>query len=170
MTRRAARHAGRAAGLALLALALPGCGAIADVTGAAAGIAAGTASANPAVGYAVGLGVRAATDEVVRVVVRRRQRAEQDEVAAAIGAAGLGETRRWRVEHDIPIGNGGGEVRVLRVITTPLAACKEAAFSVEEEENGATQRSWFVTTACEQNGTWTWAAAEPAVTRWGNLQ
>ena len=155
---------------ALAAGALAGCGSIPDTAGAVAGITAGGISSNPLVAYAVGLGVRAVTEDVVRRVDRRLQAAEQREVAAAIGAAAPGQARPWRVEHGLPlIGDAGGEVRVTRVVENPLAACKEALFSVEAGEGAARTREWFTTTACEGDGGWRWAAAEPAVARWGSL-
>ena len=65
-------------------------------------------------------------------------------------------------------GDAYGEVRVIRLIQTPLALCKEALFSVAAGEGE--EREWFSTTACDEGDRWRWAAAEPAVERWGNLQ
>ncbi|WP_376099473.1 hypothetical protein ACE7GA_11455 [Roseomonas sp. CCTCC AB2023176] len=149
------------------ALLLAGCDTVADATGAVSGIAAGTATGNPALGYGIGLGVRAGAAEALRYGARRWHRTEQDVVAAVIGATPPGESRPWRVRHSLPIGNEEGEVRVLREIRSPLATCREALFSVAEDGGAA----WFVTTACRApDGSWSWAAAEPAVPRWGNLQ
>lgn len=158
--------------LALLLLAAPlaGCGAAADLTGAAAGIAAGTAFANPAVGFGVGVGTRAAATAGLNWVVRVRQRGEQDAVAEVIGSLAPGEVRPWRIEHSIPIGDQGGEVRLVREIDTALARCREALFSVAEDDEPGAARQWFLTTACRQGGRWRWASAEPATARWGSLQ
>ncbi|WP_426958555.1 hypothetical protein [Muricoccus radiodurans] len=151
-------------------LALAGCDTVADAAGAVAGIATGTAFGNPAVGYAVSLGVRAGASEGLRYVSRRWHRTEQDAIAAAIGTTPPGTTRPWRVRHDLPIGNGEGEVRVLRVIPSALATCREAVFSIGDIGDPPAERSWFTTTACANGGAWQWAVAEPAVPRWGNLQ
>jgi hypothetical protein len=159
--------------LALVGLAaapLLGCGQVADITGAVAGGGAALASGNPVVGYGIGIGVRAATATGIRYVVRRRQQAAQDAVAVVIGSLAPGETRAWRIEHDIPIGNEHGEVRLVRVLDNALATCREALFSVAAGPAPEAPRQWFLTTACRQGDRWKWAAAEPATRRWGNLQ
>lgn len=156
---------GRAA-LLLVALALGGCETVADATGAVSGIAAGTATGNPALGYGIGLGVRAVAGEGLRYAARRWHRTEQEAIAGVIGATPPGATRPWRVRHDLPFGNGEGEVRVTREILSTLATCREAFFSVAEDGRA----EWFATTACRApDGRWSWAVAEPAVPRWGNL-
>lgn len=160
------------AGWALLLLALPlaGCGgAVADLTGAAAGLAAGTAFTNPAVGFGVGVATRAATTAGINWAMRTRQRGEQDAVAEVIGSLAPGEVRAWRIEHSIPIGDQGGEVRLVREMDTALARCREALFSVAENDAPGAAREWFLTTACRQGERWRWAAAEPATGRWGSL-
>lgn len=157
--------------LAGCALPLLGCGQLADVTGAVAGGGAALVSANPAVGYGVGIGVRAATSAGLRYVIRRRETAAQDEVATVVGVLLPGESRRWRIEHDIPIGNAEGEVRLVRVLDNALAPCREALFSVDDGKADAeAPRQWFLATACRQGERWKWASAEPAVARWGSLQ
>ncbi|MGG5886385.1 hypothetical protein ACLF3G_04540 [Falsiroseomonas sp. HC035] len=153
-----------------LALALAGCGQVADISGAVAGGGAALASSNPAVGYAVGIGVRAAVSAGVSEVMKRRQGAEQDALATVIGALEPGETRPWQIRHAIPIGNQQGEVRLVRVLDNALAQCREAAFSVTGDATPAAPRQWFLTTACRQPEGWKWAAAEPATSRWGALQ
>lgn len=132
-----------------------------------AGLVTGAASANPAVGIAVGVSVRAATAEGVRRVSLARQRNEQDAIAGAIADAQVGERRTWAVDQRVT-GDAYGEVHVVRLIETPLAVCKELLFSVISGEGGSP--AWFATTACDDGSRWKWAAAEPAVERWGNLQ
>lgn len=149
--------------LLLLLLSLGGCGVAADLTGAVAGIAAGTATGNPAAGFAIAVGTRAGVQAGLNWAVRVRARGEQDAVAEAIGSLAPGEVRPWRIEHDIPIGNEEGEVRLVREMVTPLATCREALFSVSDGQ-------WFITSACRQGERWKWASAEPAVPRWGALQ
>ncbi|MBU8546901.1 MULTISPECIES: hypothetical protein [Roseomonadaceae] len=148
----------------LLALALPGCGQVAEITGAVAGGGAALASSNPALGYALGITVRAGVTAGMQGVMRWRSREEQDALAAAIGGLAPDSAGRWAVRHRIPIGNRDGELRLVRVIDNALAECREALFSVQ----GETQ--WFLTTACRQGETWKWAGAEPATGRWGSLQ
>ena len=145
-------------------LLLGGCAAIGDVAGLVAGGAAGSATANPVVGYAVGISVRAGVDELRRYVVRRRQQGEQDAIAAVAGAAPLGADRYWEIRHTIPIGNDRGTLTVVREIPTPLAPCREVVFVPESG-------GLFTTPVCRgDGGVWKWAAAEPAVERWGFLQ
>lgn len=157
--------------LAALALSLlGGCGAIGGFVGAAAGIATSIATANPGIGLAVGIATQAGTDEVVRTVSRRRHRGEQEAIASIAGEMNPGESREWQREHMIGADSDRGEVRVVRLIETPLARCKELLFSHDRGEGEKATRAWFTTTACEQGGTWRWATAEPAVERWGNLQ
>ncbi len=150
--------------LPLLLPALGGCAAVADIGGLAAGGAAGSVTANPAVGIAVGIGVRAGIDEARRYVVRRRHRGEQDAIAAAAGQASLGESRRWEIRHTIPIGNERGALVAVRDIPNPLARCREILFTVDGDAGV------FTTPLCRQAEGWKWAAAEPSVDRWGNLQ
>ncbi|MBK1662490.1 hypothetical protein [Paracraurococcus ruber] len=178
MTRPATGARRPLAALALTAALLGGCNSASDLIGAATGTAAAAGSGNPALGIAIGVGARAAADWGLRRVSRRWQRTEQEAVAEAAAAAPPGEARPWQVRHSLPIGNKGGEVRVLREIDTPLARCREIAFSVEEgqgtdkgtDKGAAMTRQWFLTSLCQGEQGWRWAAAEPATERWGSLQ
>ena len=147
---------------------LGGCAAVGDITGAAAGLLTGAATANPAIGISVGIAVRSGTNELLDRVTRVRKANEHEAIAAAAELE-VGESRAWAVDQKIA-GDAQGEVRVLRVLNTPLALCKELLFSVAEEKAGTLHREWFTTTACQRGGEWKWAAAEPAVERWVNLQ
>jgi len=151
----------------LAASALGGCAAVGDVTGAVAGLVSGAATANPAVGISVGIAVRAGTNEALDRIALARRRNEQDAIAAAAAGLEPGDAAPWFVDQQVT-GDARGEVRVLRVIETPLALCKELAFSVVDEKAG--RPAWFATTACRMGETWKWAGAEPAVARWVNLQ
>lgn len=151
------------AALAFAAL-LGGCSFVSDVAGVAAGAGAAAGSGNPAIGYAVGIGVRAGVDELRKYVVRVRQRGEQDAIAEAAGAAPLGEARLWEIRHTVPIGNNRGTVAAVAEIPNPLAPCRRVLFTTEDDMTP------FVTELCFQQGRWQWAAAEPAVPRWGSLQ
>jgi len=145
-------------------LLLGGCSLISAGAGVAAGSGAAAATGNPVIGYAVGLGVRAGTDEVVKFYVRVRQTGEQDAIAEVAGEAPLGETKHWEIRHTIPIGNTKGTLSVVGEIPNKLARCREVMFLTEDET------SPFVTQICHDSDRWHWAAAEPAVARWGNLQ
>ena len=156
-----------ALGLPMLGMAmLGGCAAVPDVAGLAAGGGAGAATANPVVGFAVGIAVRAGVDELRRYVDRRRQGGEQDAIADAAGAAPVGEFRPWQIRHTIPIGNARGELAVVREYATPLATCREVVFTVDD----GGRPSLFTTSLCRRAARWKWAAAEPAIDRWGFLQ
>ncbi|HEY0205134.1 MAG TPA: hypothetical protein VGC15_13410 [Acetobacteraceae bacterium] len=147
-------------------LLLTGCAFGADVAGLAAGGGAGAATANPAIGFAVGIGVRAGVDELGNYLTRRRHGGEQDAIADAAGNAPLNEVRPWRIRHTIPVGNAHGTLAVVREVSTPLATCREVLFTVEDDGTATP----FTTSICRNGGRWQWAAAEPAVPRWGLLQ
>lgn len=159
-------------GFCLLAavMTLSGCNSIGGFAGAAAGVASGAVTSNPAVGYAIGIGVQAATDATAKYVFRNWQKAEQDEIAAIVGQLDVGQARNWAIVHQISYGNEHGEVRVTRLIDTPLAVCKEVLLSVDTGAGAALKRAWYTASACRSDDIWKWAVAEPAVERWGSLQ
>lgn len=150
----------------LAATMLASCAAAPDLAGLAAGGTAGALTANPYVGYGVAIGTRAATAASLNYIMRTRQGAEQEAIVHEVGLMQVGETRAWKIEHTIPIGNAEGRMQVTRLIDNPIAPCKEVAFTVVDKKS----KSFFLTTACEANGKWHWAQAEPAVPRWGFLQ
>jgi hypothetical protein len=149
---------------------LAGCNSIGGFTDAAAGIATGAVSANPAVGIGVGLAVKAVTDETVNYALRTMHRSEQDAIARIVGDLEADQQKPWAIKHVIPYRNEHGEVRVVRAFSTPLATCKDFAFSVIDGAGAQAKRAWFLATACQQGENWKWAVAEPAVERWGALQ
>ena len=156
---------------ALIAIALAGCSSIGGFAGAAAGIATGTFSSNPAVGVAVGVSVKAATDTAMNRVFRNMQADEQDRIAEIAGNLDVGDRQPWKIHHVFSYGDEAGELQVLRSIDNALASCKEVMFSVMGGKADTPTREWFITQTCLQsNGRWHWAAAEPAVERWGTLQ
>lgn len=160
----------RLAALMLIAGAAAACNTIGSFTGAVAGIATGAATTNAAVGIGVGIGVKTVTDAAGRYVGRRMQQTEQDEVAAIAGQLRVGESQPWQSSQPLGIGAQRGEVRVVREIATALAQCKEILFSVDHGAERTPARSWFAANVCRQEDRWKWAAGEPAVERWGNLQ
>jgi hypothetical protein len=151
-------------------LLMGGCKAVPQIAGVVSGGVVGVATASPALGFATGVATDAATHAGLRYVSRTRQRAEQDAIAAAAGPLSVGDRAPWRIEHDIPIGNEHGELRVVRLIETSLAVCKEIAFSVDEGSGAKLKRAWYNAAICRQADAWKWASAEPAVERWGYLQ
>ena len=155
----------------LMASALAGCSSLGGWTGAIAGVATGTFSSNPAVGLAVGVTVKAATDAEMRRLFRGMQSEEQDRIAETAGALQVGDRRPWQVHHPFHYADHDGEVQVLATIDNALAVCKEVLFSVVSGDGDSLTPEWFVTQTCRQSdGRWRWAAAEPAVGRWGALQ
>jgi hypothetical protein len=159
----------RLCAIAAFALLLAGCSSAGGFAGAAAAFATSVATANPVIGISVGIGVKAAVDQGISYAAKRGQRDEHAAIVAAAQDLKPGERGRWSNAHLVGSGFERGEVRVVRAIETPLATCKELLFSVERE--GAKPRiDWFTTTACRNADGWQWAAAEPAVERWGNLQ
>jgi uncharacterized membrane protein len=156
----------RSAALVAL-LALAGCDTVGELAGLVTGGSAGVATASPVVGIAVGIAVTTATTEALKYYGRHRQQAEQNAIAEVAGTLPEGGAAPWRIRHDIPIGNEHGEVRVVRVIATPLAECREIVFSVVDLPDPS---SWYSSSICHQAARWKWAEAEPAVERWGYLQ
>lgn len=154
------------------ALCLAGCGSVGGLTGAVAGIAMGSAVANPAVGVAVGIGVQAGVDASIKTVLRHWSHEEQTRIAAVAGGLQVGQRQSWVVRHALPYGNARGEVEVVRAFASALASCKEAVFTVQDSDSNKADEPQprFLTTVCEGRAGWAWAAAEPAVERWGALQ
>src|SRR4051812_29493266 len=114
---------------AALTLTLSGCEVVSTVSGVAAGVASGTATGNPAVGAGIAIAVKAGVDEAGKTVSRRSQQAEQDAIVTAAGTTRVGETGTWQIRHRMTRAVEHGDVRVMRVIKTPLAVCKELLFS-----------------------------------------
>lgn len=173
-SRRAPRRAAAALTAALLAASvLSGCNALGGITGAVAGAASGTASGNPGVGIAVAIGVKTAVDAAQKKFDRYWHRAEQERIAEQIGALEVGVEGPWQVRHVVPYQDSQGRVRVLRAFSSALAECREALFTVEDEEDtkpaDAKPPQQYLTTACRGDQGWHWAMAEPAVARWGTL-
>jgi hypothetical protein len=151
-------------------LLLAGCKAAPQIAAVVTGGAAGAATGNPAVGFAVGVATDAGANYAFRYISRTRQGAEQDAIAQIAGDLPVGTEASWKIEHTIPIGDEHGRLRIVRAIDSPLAACKEIAFSVEDGKGDKMKRTWFTSSVCKQSEEWKWAAAEPAVERWGFLQ
>jgi hypothetical protein len=160
----------RAAAALVLCTLLAACSSAGQISAVVVGGVAGTATANPAIGFAVGVATDAGVNWAVHYYGRERQGAEQDAIAQIAGELPVGTGANWKIEHDIPIGNEHGRLEVTRTIDTPLAPCKEVAFSVAGDDEKAPKQSWYLTSVCRSDTVWKWAAAEPAVPRWGFLQ
>ena len=156
----------RAAALLFAGLSLQACHAIPEIAGVAAGAGAGAGAANPAVGIAVGIAVRSATRVLTNYIDRTRATGEQDAIADAAGTAPIGAPRAWEIRHTIPIGNERGDLEAVREYKTPLTTCRDIVFTVVDGD----ERDILTTTLCRHGERWRWAAAEPAVDRWGYLQ
>jgi len=163
-------------GLALLACAgvigtVSGCASIGTASGALAGITTGAVTANPAVGIGIGIAVQAATDEAVKRYMRGLHRDQQDQIAQLVGELSVDASAPWQVKHILPLENGRGQIRVTRAFDTALTHCKEFVFSLTDGDGPDAPAWWFVANACQQQDqSWKWASAEPAVARWGSLQ
>jgi hypothetical protein len=169
--RRLTTHRMRGVLVVAAASVLCGCQSIGGFVGAASGIAAGTVSSNPAVGIGVGIAVQAATDTVVATVFRNMQRGEQDRIALIAATSPIGARQPWSIHHTIPFNDEHGELEVVADIDNALAPCRMVMFSVIGGKKNAPTENWYATQTCRQSdGQWKWAAAEPAVSRWGNLQ
>ena len=155
---------------ALVVCACAGCSSVGGIAGAIAGFATGAITANPVLGVTAGVSVKAGFDAAGKRLARNRSHAEHDARASLIGDMNPGDTRAWDLRHRFPPSEVRGELRVIRLIDTPLAMCKEVLFSVVEEKAEETERAWFSATACRDDQGWKWATAEPAVERWRNLQ
>lgn len=156
----------RLAALLLVGLSLQACRAIPEIAGVAAGAGTGSLSANPAVGIAVGIAVRSGLRVLTNYIDRKRAAGEQDAIAETAGTAPLGQARAWEIRHTIPIGNERGHLEAVREFATPLVTCREIVFTVVDGDD----TDILSTTLCRQPDGWRWAAAEPAVDRWGFLQ
>lgn len=154
----------------VLLVSLGGCSLTGQLVAAGAGGASAAATANPAVGIAVGVGINAGINATFAYVARVRQAAEQNAIASEVGRMRVGERRRWRIDHLIPIGDEHGEVEVTEVIPNALTTCKGVAFSVNAGKGKALTRHWYTTFACRDGKHWRWALAEPATARWDVLQ
>jgi hypothetical protein len=167
---RRARFCLPAVAAGLTGVLLAGCSSIGALTGAVTGAAAGGGSVNPGVGYAVGIGTKAATDALVQYISRKRQQAEQDQIAATVGALAVGASAPWAIRHKVPLfDDQHGSVTVVRDIDNALTACKEVIFTIDGKKPDS-PRGRFTTTACLDGTRWKWALAEPATRRWGYLQ
>lgn len=156
--------------LAITCALLSGCKAVPAISGLVGGAAVGGATANPAVGFLVGVGIDATVDAGLRSYGKSRQRAEQDAIAGVAGQLAVGQKAPWKIEHDIPFGDEHGELHIVRLISSPLADCKEIVFSVVDGEGADASSAWYTAQICRQTTQWKWASAEPAVERWGALQ
>ncbi|WP_321855383.1 hypothetical protein [Paraburkholderia tropica] len=174
-----ARRPGASRGLSLVALAAlcasvalttSGCGSIGAASGAAAAAATGIVTANPAVGVGVGIAVQAATDEAVNRFMKSMHADQQELIAETAGRLPVDGTDTWRIKHTLPVENGHGKVRVTRAFASALALCKDFVFSVQDGDAANSPEQWYTATACQDQSTWKWATAEPAVERWGALQ
>lgn len=146
-----------------------GCQDFSTIVGVATGSASGAATGNPAVGFAVGVGVAAGANFLVDYIARVRAGAEQDVIAQTAGALPIDGEADWAIYRTIPIGNEHGALRVIEVMTTPIAVCKQIIISVIDGDGPSAPRRSYTASVCRDPQGWQWATAEPAVARWGPL-
>jgi hypothetical protein len=160
-----------AAAVALAGLVLlGGCTSVSEISATVAGGVTGAATGSPAVGFLVGVATDVAANYVVRYYGRLTAGAEQDAIAQLAGEVPVGDAASWRINHTIPIGDQHGELRVVDVIDSRLATCRDVVFSVDTGKGARLKQAWYTTTICRDTKGWKWAMAEPAVPRWGYLQ
>lgn len=169
----------RGALLAAALLSLSGCGSIltqstSDVAGAAGAGIASAVTSNGSVTAAIGLGVQSVASTGLGYVERRVHHREQLAIATAAGPLATGAVAPWSVVHTIPIEDDEhGKVAVADAFNG-LFPCKQIVFSVDKthKTKGVVipTSQYYVTTICHNGGSWHWAEAEPAVSRWGSLQ
>jgi len=156
----------RALALTGIAMWLSGCHDLATIAAVAGSTASGAATGNPAIGFAVGVGVAAGANFLADYVTRVRTGAEQDVIAEAAAELPAGGQAPWAIHHTIPIGNEHGRVRVVDVLATPIATCKDVIVSVAgDDDAGQNYLAWV----CRDPQGWKWATAEPSVARSGSL-
>jgi hypothetical protein len=166
------------AAIGVSSLWLAGCSSLLT-EGSAAGAGVGGAAvasaitSNAAVTTGIGLGAQAVASAAVQSLEKSVHHAEQQRIALAAGRLPVGGSGPWRVDHDIPIeANEHGEVAVVRLIGNDAAglSCKEIVFSVDYVREKQPARRFYTASVCQADGTWRWATAEPATSRWGALQ
>lgn len=132
---------------------------------------AATVTKNPAVSAGIGLGVLAAAQAGVKAVERNYHGDQQDLIAGIAGELTVGQVSRWQSKHVVELEpDQSGKVTVSRVISATGLSCKEIVFSVDHRKDSDTVSSFYVATICKDSVRWRWATAEPATSRWGNLQ
>lgn len=160
-----AEIARRACAVLIGAASLSGCTAFSDVASTASAVASGAATGNPAVAIAVGGIVRAAIEASSQAYARSAASETQGVIVGIAGWLEPGDSETWHeVRHlteDLE-----GRVEVLRVIDSPLAVCKEIAFTIVQKGIESTP---YHAAICNTGEQWRWALAEPAIQRWGTL-
>ena len=96
------------------------------------------------------------------------ERSVQDNVQSAIattaGPLDIGQSASWQVPEKLPFSGRSGTAEVARAFGSAIP-CKDVIFTV------AGDHGVYTTTVCRNDeGAWTWAAAEPSIHRWGYLQ
>ena len=101
---------------------------------------------------------------------RLRRRHPQDALASAAGGLQPGASTSWAIHHKLPLlDDVHGRVTVIRDIPNRLAPCKEVVFVLLGGKRDLPIGA-YTTPICQDSTGWRWAAAEPAVRRWGYLQ
>ncbi len=145
-----------------------GCGGFnssaADASSVGIGTAIGLATGNPFIGVAAGIAANAGLNAGVDYVEREYAAATQEAIAAKAGTAPIDEWVGWSTEAELELGKDSGRLLVVREFGGD-PPCREIIFT----ENGQRGR-YYTATVCRGPDAWTWAVAEPATPRWGDLQ
>ena len=128
------------------------------------GAAVGLATGNPIIGVAVGIASNAALNAGIDYVEREQQAATQEAIAAKAGSAPVDEWVSWATEAEVELDPDAGRLIVVREFGDAFP-CREIIFT----EYGQRDR-FYTATVCRGTQKWSWAVAEPATERWGDLQ
>jgi len=158
----------RSVAVLLVILPLVGCAAARPaITGlATAGVAGsvGSATGSALAGVAAGVAVAYGVDQGVKYAERSVQDNVQSAIAKTAGPLDIGQSAPWRVPEKLPFSGRSGIAEVARAFGSAIP-CKDVIFTVEGDHGV------YTTTVCRNDeGAWTWAAAEPSIHRWGYLQ
>ena len=154
--------------IVLVVLPLMGCAAVGPAfTGlATAGVAGsvGSATGSALAGVVAGVAVSYGVDQGIKYAERSLQDNVQSAIAETAGSLDVGQSAQWQVTERLPYSGRSGKVEVARYFGTAII-CKDVIFTVEGDHGV------YTTTVCRNDeGTWTWATAEPSIHRWGYLQ
>ena len=135
-----------------------------------AGGATGAATGSPAVGFSVGVATDAGGELCCPLYGRAARARNRMRSLKLPGNCRSAPTPRGKSSTPSRSAMNTGSCRSSAPSTSPLASCREIAFSVDEGNGNKLKRAWFTSDICKQGKRWKWAAAEPAVERWGFLQ
>jgi hypothetical protein len=150
----------------LLLLALSGCTGFADIAGTTGAVASGAVTGNPAIAIGVGGVIKGAVDASQKAYARIAARANHSAIVAVAAKLAPGQSDTWHEPRRFGA-DASGQIEVLRVIHSPLADCKEIAFTLDGDADTVGP---FRAAICTTDGLWRWGLAEPSTERWSILR